>query len=201
MRLLIARHGQSTWNLEGRYQGHLDPPLSDLGRKQADLLRDRLSREPLTAAYASDLERAWRTAEIIAEEHRVRVHRDAAWRETAYGEWEGLTEREIRTRFPVIWQRRAADPAYVAPPGGETWLEVQQRALAGIERLRARHAGETVLLVTHSGPKLVLGCWLHHVDPNSRDLPHNANAGLSCVDWTGSAPVVEFWSDVSHLES
>jgi len=77
MRLLIARHGQSTWNLEGRYQGHQDPPLSDLGRRQAHLLRVRLSREPLTAVYASDLERAWRTAEIIADEHRVPVHRDA----------------------------------------------------------------------------------------------------------------------------
>jgi broad specificity phosphatase PhoE len=131
---------------------------------------------------------------------QIPTYRDPVWRETAYGEWEGLTEPEIQTRSPLIWQRRTADPARVAPPGGETGLEVQERAVAAIGRLRARHAGESVLLVTHSGPVLVLSCWLHGVDLSSgRDLPHNTNAGLSCIDWNDSTPVVAFWNDVSHL--
>src|SRR5438874_12638863 len=89
-RLLLVRHGQSTWNREHRIQGQLDPPLSEDGRRQAELLGARLARRTFAAHFASDLKRAFETAEIIGAAVGMRPLPEPALRELSLGEWEGL---------------------------------------------------------------------------------------------------------------
>ncbi|HEU0337127.1 MAG TPA: histidine phosphatase family protein, partial [Gaiellaceae bacterium] len=98
--VLLARHGETDWNREGRFQGHADPPLNDLGRAQARELADRLAREPLAAVYASPLRRAYETAEIVAATHDLPLRSVAGLREVDVGSWSGLTRSEIEARFP-----------------------------------------------------------------------------------------------------
>lgn len=199
MRLLLARHGETTWNFERRYQGHHDTPLSARGEVQARRLGLRLAGEPIDAVYASDLQRAWRTAEIALADRGLTVMRDPAWREMCYGTWQGLTRAEIAARDPVGWARRQADSVRVAPPEGENRLQVLERAVAAARRLRARHAGETVLVVTHGGVLAALSCWCRGLELDAGEVVEVANAGLSCVEWTSEPPALAFWNDAGHV--
>jgi len=98
--LLVARHGETDWNREGRWQGWADPPLNDTGRGQARQLADELRGTGFDAVYASDLRRAFETAEILAAPHGVPVVADGGLREIDVGSWSGLTRAEIEARFP-----------------------------------------------------------------------------------------------------
>ena len=199
MRLFLVRHGESPWNVEKRYTGHADVPLSPVGEQQGQQLAERLAPEPLDAIYSSDLQRAWRTAKFIGEGRGVPMVREATWREITYGAWEGLTGAEIKTQFPDDYRRWSADIAHQAPPGGETWLALQERALAAVRGLGQQHHERSVLVVTHSAFLWTLSCWLHGLPPVSPDAPRMSNGGLSCLLWEDPDPQVLFWNDVAHL--
>src|SRR5580765_6857553 len=97
--LVLVRHAESTWNAEGRWQGHADPPLSDAGRAQAEALAEDLAGERFDAVYTSDLARAAQTAEIIARRFGLPAVSDPALREVDVGSWSGLTREEVAARF------------------------------------------------------------------------------------------------------
>jgi broad specificity phosphatase PhoE len=140
--LHVFRHGQTDWNAEGRFQGHIDIPLNERGREQAAALVPALERARIEAILSSDLSRARETAEIAARGLRVPVYEDARLREAHLGEAQGLLAREIEERFPEIARRwRTAQPtdADVAYPGGESANEIIARAVAAIgDFLRVR---------------------------------------------------------------
>jgi len=138
--LLLARHGETDWNRDGRWQGWADPPLNETGREQARELADQLRATPFDAVYSSDLKRAHETAVIVAEPHGVPVVVDPDLREIDIGEWSGLTRAEIDERFPDGKR-----------PGGETREQHQERVLRAVERLARDHPGERILLVSHGG--------------------------------------------------
>ncbi len=149
-RLLLVRHGQSVWNAEGRWQGQADPPLSTLGETQAAEAATRLKGVGFTAAFASDLVRARRTAEIIADSlglGPVRV--DPGLREINVGEWTGLTRDEIIVGWPGMlpdW----SDGRIASPPGGETRAHLADRARKALARVAAGAApGDRLLVVSH----------------------------------------------------
>jgi broad specificity phosphatase PhoE len=150
--LLLVRHGQSTWNASGRWQGQADPPLSPLGQAQAAHAARRLADADLTGVVASDLARARQTAEIVAAALGLGdVTVDAGLRERDVGEWEGLTRAEIEERFPGLlaaWGEGRID----APPGGEPDAVLAARAKAALGTLiRPRGDGDRILVVTHGG--------------------------------------------------
>ena len=202
MRLLITRHGQTLWNLERRYQGQSDSELTDEGVRQARLLGRRLADERVDAVYASDLRRAWRTAELAIGGRGLAVARDPAWREKGYGAWEGLTRAEVAARYPEQWQYYGFDRANVAPPGGESLRDVQRRVVAALAALQQWHRDDAVLVVTHAVPLWVLACTLHGDDLATSQRPHLTNCSLSCVRWDDgeSVPAIECWDDNAHLE-
>jgi broad specificity phosphatase PhoE len=138
--LLIARHGETDWNRERRWQGHADPPLNDAGREQALALAADVG--DVDAIYASDLRRARETAEIVAAENGAPVHLDERLREVDVGDWSGLTRDEIAARFPgaTRWAN------------GETREEMGGRVVAALLEIAAAHQGGRVLVVTHGGP-------------------------------------------------
>ncbi len=138
--LLLARHGETDWNKEGRWQGWADPALNDTGRAQARTLAAELEATPFDAVWSSDLRRARETAEILAAPHRVPVLVDPDLREIDIGSWSGLTRAEIADRFPDGIR-----------PDGETREQHAARVLAAVERIARAHPAERVLVVTHGG--------------------------------------------------
>jgi uncharacterized phosphatase len=142
--ILLVRHGETDWNVERRVQGHTDRPLNDRGREQAHSLAERLASERLDAVYSSDLQRALDTARPTAAAHGLDVVPLPALREKDFGTWEGLSDTEIRTRFP----QSASGPWGDA----ETTEDVAARVLDALRDVAERHPGGRVLVVTHGGP-------------------------------------------------
>ncbi len=136
--LLLARHGETDWNREGRWQGHADVALNERGRGQAKELAARLVDEPIDVIYASDLQRAHETALIIAEQKRMPVITDAGLREIDVGRWSGLTPDEIAQRLPGM---TAHD--------GETNDQHLARVVDAFRRIAVREIGRRVLVVSH----------------------------------------------------
>lgn len=149
-RLLLLRHGQSTWNAEGRWQGWADPPLSPLGEAQARAAADRLAEAGLASVVSSDLQRARCTAELIAERLGLEVLPvEPDLRERNIGDWSGLTTTEIEQGWPgwlAAWRAGELE----RPPNGESRDDIAARVLAVLERLADREGGG-VLVVTHGG--------------------------------------------------
>jgi broad specificity phosphatase PhoE len=136
--LLLARHGETDWNRERRWQGHADVALNDRGREQARALAQRLVGEHFDAIYSSDLSRAHETARIIAEQLRMTVTTDPGLREIDVGSWSGLTPDDVATRFPGM---TAHD--------GETAEQHLARVLAAFTRIGSAHCGRRILVVSH----------------------------------------------------
>ena len=155
-RVLVIRHGQSTWNAAGRWQGHADAPLTDLGRSQA---ANAVAAFPaVDAIWASDLERARSTAAIIGGALQLPVRVDARFRERNAGDWTGLTREEIDTGWPryLVEHRR--------PAGFEHDEEVLARILEGLSDVHDTHPGGQVLIVTHGGVLRAMERHCHDVD-------------------------------------
>jgi broad specificity phosphatase PhoE len=171
VRLLVVRHGQSTWNAERRWQGHADPPLSDLGRHQAKVAAEALG--DVDRVVSSDLQRARETAEILADQAcGGPVEVTAALRERAAGPWTGLTRDEIEARWPDA----LATGAY--PDGYENDDVILARALPALTALNDP-ARDTVLVVTHGG---LIGAVERHLGAQHRRTPNLGGRVLSLVD-------------------
>jgi broad specificity phosphatase PhoE len=143
-RILVVRHGQSEWNADGRWQGQENPPLTELGREQA--LRAARAIGAVEAIYASPLDRATRTAHIIAEQTGIGpVILSHGLMERHAGEWQGLTRDEIEIAYPGYLE------AGERPPGWEDDDEVEARVMAALEEISDAHETGDVLAVAHAG--------------------------------------------------
>lgn len=156
--LYLIRHARSAWNAEGRWQGQADPELDEVGQAQALALAHFLRREPLMAVYSSPQLRARQTAEPVAAEHGLAVRFDDRLKERDVGAWSGLTEVEVRARFPqdftpTWWVK--------GPPGGESQPQVLARASAVFgEIMMSQPDGAHVAVISHGG---ILNAYLRHV--------------------------------------
>ena len=151
-RLLLARHGQSVSNAIQRFQGAQDVALSPLGRRQAEALGQAVSRRAIAHVYASPLERARHTAEIVRAGLALPLTVVDDLRELSLGEWEGCTVEEIRSQPGDPYARWVRDPVQGRPPGGEPLADVQARVLRAVEGITAAHPnGDDVLIVAHGG--------------------------------------------------
>jgi probable phosphoglycerate mutase len=160
MRILLARHGETPWNAEGRYQGQIDIPLSPVGEAQARALGQRLGGVPITRAVASPLARARRTAELALGEERVPLLTlDPDMQEIAHGEWEGLLAAEIGEKDPARLRAWREEPDTVLMPGGESLRQVLDRSWRGLARATEDLGDDdTLLLVAHDAVNRVLLC-------------------------------------------
>ena len=143
-RILLVRHGQSTWNADGRWQGRADPPLSELGQRQAAVAAETVAGHGITRVWASPLRRAHETASIVAARLGLAVHADDRLMERDAGEWQGKTRTEIDTGWPGFLDggRR--------PEGFETDDLLHERALAAVHEIAAV-AHEPVIVISHGG--------------------------------------------------
>ncbi len=154
VRLVLWRHGQTLWNVEGRFQGQTDIPLDSTGQQQAERAARLLAALRPDAIYSSDLSRAMATAAPLARLTGLAVTPDKDLRERYGGEWEGLTDAEIRARYPD-------EHARWLPPGGESSVAVADRAGAALERIGSGLATGSLAVVVSHGAALRLGAaWL-----------------------------------------
>jgi len=159
--LYIVRHGETTWNRDGRVQGHTDVPLSEVGRQQARDLGERLAQISFHAAYSSDLSRALQTAELIVGATGPRVVEWPDLRERHCGRWEGQFFAEIAERDPAGWQAWIERSPNEAPHGGENQLQLEARVHKALERIVENHPDHTVLVVSHGAAiRALLDRWL-----------------------------------------
>ncbi len=164
-RLWLVRHGETEWNSTHRFCGHSDIPLSPTGRAQARWLAYQLRKKPISVVYSSDLRRTHETAQIIAGQQArpVPIQRSGAWREIAFGAWEGLTYDEIVARYPTQLGF-FSDPEQHAPPEGETLDALARRVQTALQDLLESRAKKgDIVLVSHSGPLRILLCGMLHI--------------------------------------
>lgn len=159
--LVLIRHGQTDWNLEGRYQGQADIPLNATGLAQAEVLAEKLGGQGWTGLYASNLQRALQTAGIVGARLGLPIQIDTRLREICQGEWEGqlyqaVVERYARAAEGVPMASRT--PADVRPPGGESVAEVAERVASAADDIARRHPGGPVLIVGHGLALTTLIC-------------------------------------------
>ena len=198
-RLFIARHGETVWNREGRIQGHTDVGLSERGVEQARLLGRRLGNMAIDAAYASDLSRASETATIALEGRAVPFYPTFRLREYHKGTFEGLTEPELRTRYPSEYPGYVAKDLDYAPEGGESTRDVSVRMTEVINEIKDRHLGENVLVVGHGGSlrAAMMALLGMSMDANWRFV--FGNCTLTIVDTYHDNAVLRLFNDGSHL--
>ena len=160
MRILLARHGETPWNSEGRYQGQIDIPLSPVGEAQATALGQRLRDLPIDRAVASPLMRARRTAELALGETRAELLGiDPDLQEIAHGEWEGLLASDIHEKDPARLRAWREEPDTVLMPGGESLRHVLDRSWRGLARaMEGLGDDDTLLVVAHDAVNRVLLC-------------------------------------------
>ncbi len=200
-RIIAIRHGETAWNVDTRIQGHLDIPLNDTGLWQARQLARALAGEPLSAIYASDLQRAHTTARAIAEATGAPLVPEPALRERSFGELEGRTFAEIEAELPEQARRwRQRDPHF-APEGGETLVQLRERIAATTHRLAAQHTGGLVVLVAHGG---VLDVLYRLATGQELQAPRTwqlANAAINRLLWTPEGLNLVGWADTQHLDT
>lgn len=200
-RLLLVRHGDTELNSRERYWGHSDVTLSKAGLKQAEKLRERLASERIDVIYASDLERSWLTANIIAQKHRLEVTICPELREFNFGAVEGLTFDEISHLHPELAEFWASRNPKLRFPGGESLGDLRRRLNRFRQRLEKHTSQETILIVAHAGALRILLCQLLGIGQyHWRQLRLNL-ASLSIVETYPERTVLSLLNDVSHLDS
>ena len=198
---MLIRHGQSTWNRDHRIQGQSDPPLSPEGVRQAELLGERFAGRAFAGLCASDLKRAFETAEVIGSTVGLAPEPMIALREIYLGEWEGLKTDDIARRFPEAWAAWVEEPDWDLVPGGEGAALFDARVGAALDGIFARHPQGDVLIVTHGG---VIQIALHRiVGRASRGLfPFKIqNASISIIEKRNGRLVIGGVNDIAHLEA
>jgi probable phosphoglycerate mutase len=199
-RIIAIRHGETTWNVDTRIQGHLDIPLNDTGHQQARRMARALADEPITAVYASDLARAQETAGHLARVLSLDVTPETGLRERGFGDFEGKTFAEIETVLPeqaMRWRKR--DPDF-APSGGESLLQLRERVVGTVEKLAARHPGELIAMVGHGGVMDVLYRAATRLDIQAPRTWALGNTAINRLLWTPEGFTLVGWADTQHLE-
>ena len=199
-RIIAIRHGETAWNVDTRIQGQLDIPLSPNGRWQAERLADALRGEPIKAIYASDLARAWETAQYVGYASGIKVTKEKNLRERGFGIFEGKTFADIETLLPdqsMRWRKR--DPDF-APAGGESLIALRSRVVGAAQRLAALHPGELIALVAHGGVMDVLYRAATRLDLQAPRTWALGNTAINRLLWTPQGFTLVGWADTHHLD-
>lgn len=200
-KLLIIRHGQSEANLEGVFVGHTDSPLSDLGKRQAEVTADYVvSAYHVDAVYASDLERAFYTGKAVADRLGLTVTADSGMREIFAGDWERVKFDTLSTQYGEPYQLWLRDIGLARCPNGESTAQLQSRIVATLRKIAEANDGKTVVVATHATP---IRTFMHYCSglplSEMKNIPWVSNASVTVVEYeNGSFRIVEAGHD-AHL--
>ena len=196
--LILARHGETAWNVEKVFRGRADVNLDEVGIRQAELLGKYLSNWELEAIHSSPLRRALDTADSIARYQKIGVHIAEGLIDFDYGEWQSLPEQEVKRLYPAILNEWHNNPHKVEMPDGESLEDVKRRAVELVSDVLSRHQGN-VLLVSHRVVLKVLICYLLGLDNShfwniSQDV-----CGITIFNYVDGRFVLTRHNDTSHL--
>lgn len=199
-RVVLARHGQTDWNQERRFQGKTDTPLNDVGREQAHALAARLSSWPLEVVYSSPLERALYTAAAIAERHELRPTPLQELHEIDFAEWEGLSIPRLEVEQKEDFARWRGDPFFNPPPGGETWEGIRARLSRALSLILGE-AHRRIVIVSHGGVMRALYAVLAELDPHTVWNLDVSNCAISGVELRQGRMRLAFANDDLHIRA
>lgn len=196
---ILLRHGETQWNRELRFQGHVDVGLNATGLEQAQRLARRLAGEQAHGLYASDLLRAQQTAQPVARQLALTGVSDAALREQSFGDVDGMTVDDIKAQHPQAWEGWLRFHEDYCLPEGESTRQFHARVMDAVYRLAAAHPGEKLTVVTHGGVLDMIYRTARSLGlngPRQSDIP---NAGLNRVRVREGGIDILAWADTAHL--
>jgi probable phosphoglycerate mutase len=198
--VILIRHGETEWNLSGRWQGHADSPLSNRGVEQAKALGERMKGETIDCFYSSDLERARHTSRLVGGPSGWEAEFMESLRERDLGVLEGMTTEEMLEKKPAEYQSfRNEGPEYQVP-GGESFRQFYDRCSGALEDVANRNPGQKIGVVTHGG---FLGAIFRYVLNIPLDAERNfvlLNCSVNRLEKSENGWNLVSWGDVAHLD-
>ncbi len=199
VKLILARHGETVWNVEKIYRGRKDVNLDEVGIRQAELLGNYLSNWELTTIYSSPLRRAIETANIIARYQKIGVHVADGLIDINYGEWQALPEQEVKRLYPTLHNDWHNNPHRVRMPGGESLEDVRKRAIEVVNDVLSKYQG-SVVLISHRVVIKVLICSLLGLDNSHFWNVKQDVGGITIFNYVDERLVLTRHNDTSHLK-
>jgi probable phosphoglycerate mutase len=197
--LILIRHGETDWNRELRFQGHVDVSLNATGLEQARRLAARMAGEKAAALYASDLLRARQTAQPIGARLELNPLTEAGLREQSFGRVDGMRVDDIKAQHPDAWEGWLRFEEDYAMPEGESTRQFHARVMDAVQRVVAGHPDQTVVVVTHGGVLDMIYRTARALGLNGPRQSEIPNAGLNRVRVRGGAIDILSWADTQHL--
>lgn len=200
LKLYLLRHGETTYSQSGGYCGDLDPELTPAGKEMAVAFADAYAQQPWAAIYTSPMRRTRATAQPLCDRLGLEPHVRDGLRELRYGDWEGKTHREVEQLYRDDYVYWLTEPAWNPPTGGETAVELANRAMPTIAEIQDEYASGNVLIVSHKATIRVILCSLLGIDLGRyRDRIAALAASVSIVTFDVRGPLLECLGDRYHL--
>ena len=198
-KIIFVRHGQTEWNLVGKYQGQSNIALSEKGLFQAKALAANFPVKKIDAVYSSDLQRAYKTASYIAAEFQLTVTTEEKLRELNFGLWEGKTYAEIKQNWPEIFSTFFTFPDTSTIPEGENFVILQKRAMAAVKEIIAKHIGQTVVVVAHGAILRTILAEALHIPLRYIWSIRQDNTAVNIICYDEESSIVELMNSTAHL--
>jgi 2,3-bisphosphoglycerate-dependent phosphoglycerate mutase len=200
-KLIVVRHGETQWNIEGRWQGHDDSPLTLKGRKQAKAVAQCLSKSDFSVIYSSDLGRAFHTAEIISETTGKKIIPDDRLRERHLGVFQGLTLSEMSEKQPEVFKEyQNSNPDHIIPEG-ESIRQIYTRSIACFNEIAQKHVGEAIVIVTHGGVLNGLVRYVNSISLEAQVMIKLWNAGINTFCYQKGKWELLTFGEINHLKN
>ncbi|HEX73881.1 MAG TPA: histidine phosphatase family protein [Dehalococcoidia bacterium] len=197
--IILARHGETEWNVEEVFRGRIDIELNETGLRQAQLLAEYLSALTIDTIYSSPLRRALKTAEMIAGYHKLDVEITHGLIDFNYGEWQGLPHQEVKDRYMELYAEWMENPHLIQMLSGESLNDVRQRAMDVVSDVIAKYKG-TVVLVSHRVVNKVLICALLALDNSHFWNIRLDTCGITVFTYENGQFILTKHNDTSYLK-
>ena len=197
--IILARHGETDWNVAEVFRGRIDIELNETGMKQAELVAEYLRDLRIAAIYSSPLKRALKTAEMMASHHNLDVEIDPGLIDFDYGEWQGLSHEMVKDRYKELYAEWIKNPHQVKMPTGESLNDVRRRAASVVDSVVARYEG-TVVLVSHRVVNKVLICALLGLDNSHFWNIRQDTCGITTFTYQNERFILTKHNDTSFLK-
>jgi len=198
--IILARHGETEWNVAEVFRGRIDVELNETGLKQAELLAEYLSDVKINAIYSSPLKRALKTAEMIASYHKLDVEIAPGLIDFDYGKWQGLPHQEVKIKYKELYAEWINSPDKVKIPTGESLDDIRKRAMGVVSNIIAKYRG-TVVLVSHRVVNKVLICALLGLDNSHFWNIKQDTGGITTFIYENERFILTEHNNTSYLKS
>ena len=198
-KIILARHGETQWNVEEVFRGRIDIELNENGIRQAELLAEYLSNLKIDDIYSSPLKRALKTGEVIASHHELEVKIAPGLIDFDYGKWQGLPHQEVKDKYEELYTEWISQPDQVRIPGGESLNDVRERAINVVNDAVAKHEGN-VVLISHRVVNKVLICALLGLDNSHFWNIRQDTAGITSFTYENERFILTEHNNTSYLK-